>query len=45
MALDTGDGSFGIFFGNSWQFMKSCITPDQKSIDAVFGGSGGFDKV
>lgn len=45
MALDTGDGSFGIFFGNSWQFMKSYITPEQKSIDAVFGGSGGFDKV
>lgn len=45
MALDTGDGSFGIFFCNSWQFMKSYITPDQKPTDAVFGGSGGFDKV
>lgn len=45
MALDTGDGSFGIFFGNSWKFMKSYTTPCQQPTDAVFGGSGGFDKV
>lgn len=42
---DCGDGSFGIFFADSWQFMKSYIKENQEPRNALMGGSGGYDEL
>lgn len=42
---DCGDVSSGIFFGNSWKFMKTFLSENQQPRKALFGGSGGYEEV
>lgn len=42
---DCGDGSYGIFFGESWPFMKSFVRENQEPRNALMGGSGGYDAI
>lgn len=42
---DCGDASFGIFFGNSWHYMKSYLSNNQQPRKALIGGNGGFDEI
>jgi hypothetical protein len=42
---DCGDGSFGIFFANSWSVMNSFVNERQELRNALIGGSGGYDEI
>lgn len=42
---DCGDGSFGIFFEDSWPIMKTFVKENQEPRKALMGGSGGYDEL
>lgn len=42
---DCGDGSFGIFFANSWSVMNSFVNERKELRNALMGGSGGYDEI
>lgn len=42
---DCGDGSFGIFFADSWPVMKTFVKENQEPRNALMGGSGGYDEL
>lgn len=42
---DCGDGSFGIFFADSWPVMKTFVKESQEPRNALMGGSGGYDEL
>lgn len=42
---DCGDGSFGIFFAESWPVMKTFVKDNQEPRNTLMGGSGGYDEL
>ncbi|MDE6702459.1 MAG: retropepsin-like domain-containing protein [Muribaculaceae bacterium] len=42
---DCGDASYGIFFGSSWNYMKSFVSENQQPKNSLLGGTGGYDEV
>ena len=43
--FDSGDSSYGMFYGRSWPYMKSFVPDGSQPQGAIAYGAGGFDEI